>query len=76
MRNWFIGFDPPAAPWYYGSIATNLSMSDYTDYIKAKGYTVEECRRPAKREVPSHLQDRYKNYEEYEAAIHEFLNGN
>ena len=53
-----------------------MSNNVYHDYIQSKGYTVAECRKPAKREVPSHLQDRYSSYEEYQEAIHDFLNGN
>ena len=46
-----------------------------TDYIESKGYTVQECRRPAKKEVPANMRDRYSTYEEYEEALHDFLNG-
>ena len=46
-----------------------------TDYIESKGYTVQECRRPAKKEVPANMRDRYSSYEEYEEALHNFLNG-
>ena len=51
-------------------------MKNYiTDYIESKGYTVQECRRPAKKEVPASMRDRYSSYEEYEEALHDFLNG-
>ena len=30
-----------------------------TDYIESKGYTVQECRRPAKKEVPANMRHRY-----------------
>ena len=46
-----------------------------TDYIESKGYTVQECRRPAKKEVPANMRHRYSTYEEYEEALHDFLNG-
>ena len=46
-----------------------------TDYIESKGYTVQECYRPAKKEVPANMRDRYSTYEEYEEALHDFLNG-
>ena len=46
-----------------------------TDYIESKGYTVQECRRPAKKEVPANMRHRYSSYEEYEEALHDFLNG-
>ena len=46
-----------------------------TDYIESKGYTVQECYRPAKKEVPANMRDRYSSYEEYEEALHDFLNG-
>lgn len=53
-----------------------MSNNVYTDYIQSKGYTVAECNRPAQPMVPEHLQDRYSSYEEYQQAIHDFLNGN
>ena len=46
-----------------------------TDYIESKGYTVQECRRPAKKEVPANMRHRYSSYEEYQEALHDFLNG-
>ena len=46
-----------------------------TDYIKSKGFTVAECNRPAKKEVPANMRDRYSSYEEYQEALHDFLNG-
>ena len=46
-----------------------------TDYIESKGYTVQECRRPAKKEVPANMRARYSSYEEYEEALYDFLNG-
>ncbi|UNH61131.1 hypothetical protein SSZBM1_14 [Synechococcus phage S-SZBM1] len=50
-------------------------MNVYQEYIEEKGFTLAECNRPAKREVPKHLQDRYSSWEEYQEAIHDFLNG-
>ena len=47
----------------------------YTDYIESKGYSVQECSRPAKKEVPANMRDRYSSYEEYQEALHDFLNG-
>jgi len=46
-----------------------------TDYIESKGYTVRECYRPAKKEVPDNMKDRYSSYEEYQEALYDFLNG-
>ena len=46
-----------------------------TDYIESKGYTVQECYRPAKKEVPANMRHRYSTYEEYEEALYDFLNG-
>ena len=46
-----------------------------TDYIESKGYTVQECYRPAQKEVPDNMKDRYSSYEEYQEALHDFLNG-
>ncbi len=56
----------------------NFKMSQfvYTDYVQQKGYTIAECYRPMKQEVPKHLQNRYATFEEYQEAIHDFLNGN
>jgi len=53
-----------------------LMNNVYTDYIESKGYTVAECYRPAKKEVPDNMRDRYSSYEEYQEALHDFLNGN
>ncbi len=44
-----------------------------TDYIESKGFTVAECYRPAKKEVPANMRDRYSSYEEYQEALHDFL---
>ena len=46
-----------------------------TDYIESKGYTVQECSKPAKKEVPASMRHRYSTYEEYQEALHDFLNG-
>ena len=46
-----------------------------TDYIESKGFTVQECRRPAKKEVPANMRHRYSSYEEYQEAMADFLNG-
>lgn len=46
-----------------------------TDYIESKGFTVQECYKPAKKEVPANMRHRYSTYEEYEEALHDFLNG-
>jgi len=50
--------------------------SVYHDYIESKGFTVKECYRPAKQEVPDNMKHRYSSWEEYQQAIHDFLNGN
>lgn len=52
-----------------------MQKNVYTDYIESKGYTVQECYRPAKKEVPANMRDRYSTYEEYEEALYDFLNG-
>ena len=51
-------------------------LSPYAEYIQAKGYTLRECQRVADQRVPARLRDRYPSYEEYCAAVHDFLNGN
>ena len=52
-----------------------MNNNHLTDYIESKGYTVRECYRPAKKEVPESMKDRYSSYEEYQEALHDFLNG-
>ena len=48
----------------------------YVQTLLEKGYTEAECFVPVKvKEVPVHLQDRYSTWEEYQDAIHEFMNG-
>ena len=57
-------------------LINKIMQNNYlTDYIESKGFTVQECRRPAKKEVPANMRDRYSSYEEYEEALHDFLNG-
>lgn len=48
-----------------------------TDYIESKGYTVAECQRPAKdSEYPKTIYGRtFETREEYQEALHEYLNG-
>ena len=53
-----------------------MNNNHLTDYIKSKGYTVQECYRPIKKEVPDNMKHRYSTYEEYVEALHDFLNGN
>jgi len=52
-----------------------MNNNHLTDYIESKGYTVQECYRPAKKEVPESMKNRYSSYEEYQEALHDFLNG-
>jgi len=48
----------------------------YIQTLLEKGYTEKECRTyPKVKEVPERLRDRFSTYEEYEEALHEFLNG-
>lgn len=49
------------------------------NYIAQKGFTESECRevaKPAPKEVPAHLKDRFPTYEAYQEAMADFLNGN
>lgn len=49
------------------------------NYIAQKGFTEAECRevaKPALKEVPAHLKDRFPTYEAYQEAMTDFLNGN
>ena len=52
-----------------------MNNNHLTDYIESKGYTVQECNRPSKKEVPESMKNRYSSYEEYQEALHDFLNG-
>ena len=48
----------------------------YIQTLLEKGYTEEECKTYSKvKEVPKNLRDRFSTYEEYEEALHDFLNG-
>ena len=49
---------------------------EFRSYIEQKGFTVAECRKPALKEVPAHLRDRFPTYEAYQEALADFLNGN
>jgi hypothetical protein len=60
---------------WYSNYNKQMQKNYLTDYIESKGYTVQECSRPAKKEVPANMRDRYSSYEEYEEALHDFLNG-
>ena len=51
----------------------------YTEYLEQKGYSKAETRKgpAARREFPCEIHGRrFETREEYEAALHEFLNGN
>ena len=51
----------------------------YVQTLLEKGYTLAEIRQTkplTDKRVPAHLRDRYDTYEEYVAAIHDFLNAN
>jgi hypothetical protein len=55
------------------------NLNCYEEYLVQKGYSLSEIRQAAPvadKRVPAHLRDRYDTYEEYTAAIHDFLNGN
>ena len=60
------------SPTFYSRI---IMKNHLTDYIESKGYTVQECYRPIKKEVPDNMKHRYSTYEEYQEALHDFLNG-
>jgi hypothetical protein len=48
----------------------------YVQTLLEKGYTERELRKPVARpEVPANMKHLYATYAEYEAAIHEMLNG-
>ena len=55
------------------------NLNCYEQYLVQKGYSLMEIRQPAKvvdKRVPERLRDRYDTYEQYQEAIHDFLNGN
>ena len=52
-------------------------MSNYIkEYIESKGFTVQECYKPAVITDESVYAAGYSSREEYEEALHDFLNGN
>jgi hypothetical protein len=56
---------------------TKMTHSNpYVANLMQKGYTEAELRKPvARKEVPANMKHMYATYAEYEAAIHEMLNG-
>ncbi len=51
----------------------------YEEYLVQKGYSLSEIRKAAPiadKRVPERFRDRYSTYEEYRAALHDFMNGN
>lgn len=58
---------------------TMKNSNPYVQILIEKGYTPSEIRQtatPTDKRVPTWLRDRYATYEEYQAAIHDFLNAN
>jgi len=53
-----------------------MHSNPYVQTLIESGYDASDCRKPAAKQVPAHLQDRYSSYEEYQQAIHDFLNEN
>ncbi len=50
----------------------------YEEYLVQKGYSLSEIRQAPKvvdKRVPERFRDRYSTYEEYRAALHDFMNG-
>lgn len=78
--NWLLRRDRGTDVEYHGTMMNQENyMNPYAQYVTEKGYTLRECNRPSKssinREVPAQFKDRFATYEEYQEAIHEFLNG-
>lgn len=48
----------------------------YEQQILAKGRDLPKASVNVERKVPAHLQDRYATWDEYQEALHDFLNGN
>ena len=67
------------APFYvYNRHMNNSVIREFYPNLIQKGYTVSEIResqKPTVKEVPQAFRDRYDTYEEYESAIHDFMNG-
>jgi len=54
------------------------NLNHYETYLLQKGYSLSEIRQaPAvsDKRVPAHCRDRYATYEQYQEALHDFLNG-
>jgi len=48
----------------------------YVAHLMQKGYSPQELQRPVARpEVPADMRHIYKNWDDYAAALHDFLNG-
>lgn len=52
-----------------------MTQSVYTDYIKSKGYTIRECYKPAEISDETVYAAGYASREEYNEALHDWLNG-
>jgi hypothetical protein len=49
----------------------------YVAHLMQKGFTSQELQRPVARpEVPADMRHIYNNWDDYVAALHDFLNGN
>ena len=62
-----------------GILMTDKLMEQTNNYLEeygvAKGYSVRELRQKKVTTIPDNMKDRYKTFEEYSDAIHDFLNG-
>jgi len=52
-----------------------MIKSVYTDYIESKGYTTQECNRPANITDETVYAAGYSSRDEYLEALHDWLNG-
>jgi hypothetical protein len=54
-----------------------MTVNPYARYLQQKGYTLQECRRPAKEKTfPCTIGARtFNTKEEYDQALADFLNG-
>ena len=58
------------------SQTTMTNNNPYVAHLMTKGYTEAELRRPVARpEVPADMRHIYNNWDDYVAALHDFLNG-
>ena len=56
----------------YNSYMNNSLLNEFYPQLAQKGYTAREVSKP---DTSKSFPDRYSSYEEYQEALHDFLNG-